>query len=210
MFFNIICLVFSLTYVSLADVDYAQYVNPFIGAEGSIPGYAFGGGDIFVGTALPFGVAKVGIDTWEDNITIATLNGGYTPRGKVTAISMMHESGTGGFPKYGIIPQMPLTSIAAPVNLLDNTTYWQGRVGDDIASVGYFKTMLQNGVSVELGGSRHSGIMQYTFPVGEKYVLVDVSHYLPSETGGYSNQYYVGGEIHVQANGSYIGNPLLS
>lgn len=25
----------------------------------------------------------------------------------------MHESGTGGAPKYGVIPQMPLTSIEA-------------------------------------------------------------------------------------------------
>jgi hypothetical protein len=74
-------------------------------------------------------VAKVGIDTYEDNITIPILNRGYTPKGKVTAISMMHESGTGGFLKYGIIPQMPLTTIAPPVNLLDNQTYWQARVG---------------------------------------------------------------------------------
>jgi hypothetical protein len=41
---------------------------------------------------------------------------------------MMHESGTGGAPKYGIIPQMPLTSIDAPVNVLDNQTYSQPRV----------------------------------------------------------------------------------
>jgi hypothetical protein len=42
---------------------------------------------------------------------------------------MMHESGTGGAPKYGIVPQMPLTSVAPPVNLLDNITYSQPRVG---------------------------------------------------------------------------------
>jgi putative alpha-1,2-mannosidase len=208
--FGFLLLLFYFINQVLADVDYAQYVNPFIGAEGPFPGYAFGGGDIFVGAAVPFGVAKIGIDTWEDNVTISTLNGGYTPKGKVTAISMMHESGTGGFPKYGIIPQMPLTSIAAPVNLLDNTTYWQNRVGDDVASVGYFKTKLENGVSVEVGGARHSGFMQYSFPEGGKYVLVDVSHYLPSETGGYSNQYYVGGEIHLQPNGSYTGKPFIS
>ena len=49
---------------------------------------AVGGGDIFVGGALPFGVAKVGIDTYEANVTISTLNGGWTPQGNVTAISM--------------------------------------------------------------------------------------------------------------------------
>lgn len=41
---------------------------------------------------------------------------------------MMHESGTGGAPKYGIIPQMPLTDVAPPVNILDNLTYSQPRV----------------------------------------------------------------------------------
>ena len=86
-----------------AQVDYSQFVNPLIGSEGPIPGYAFGGGDIFVGGAVPFGVVKVGIDTYEDNITLSTLNGGYTPMGKVTALSMMHESGTGGKLTFGAI-----------------------------------------------------------------------------------------------------------
>lgn len=108
----------------------------------------------------------------------------------------MHESGTGGAPKYGVIAQMPLTSIAHPVNLLDNTTYWQRRVGDDVAAVGYYKTELASGVKVQLSAARHSGILQYTFPAGsEKHVLVDLSHYLPSEGGGYTSQVYIGGRI---------------
>jgi putative alpha-1,2-mannosidase len=80
---------------AVAQVDYTQYVNPFIGSEGPFPGLAFGGGDIFVGGALPFGVVKLGIDTYEDNVTFSTINGGYTPQGRVTGVSMMHESGTG-------------------------------------------------------------------------------------------------------------------
>ncbi|KAK4963511.1 hypothetical protein LTR10_001140 [Elasticomyces elasticus] len=125
--------------LAAAQVDYSQYVDPLIGSEGPFSGLAFGGGDIFVGAALPFGVAKVGIDTYEDNVTFSTLNGGFTPLGRVTAISMMHESGTGGAPKYGIVPQMPLTTLEG-VNILDNTTYWQRRVGNDTAQVGYFAT----------------------------------------------------------------------
>jgi hypothetical protein len=30
----------SLYYISAQDVNYAQFVNPFIGSEGAIPGYA--------------------------------------------------------------------------------------------------------------------------------------------------------------------------
>lgn len=157
-----------------------------------------GGGDIFVGAALPFGVVKMGIDTWEQNATFAQLNGGWTPGGLVTGISMMHEHGTGGAPKYGVVAQMPLTTIEDPVNILDNTTYWQRRVGEEIARVGYFKTEFENGITVELSGARHAGIVQYSFPEdGEKHVLVDVSHYLPVPKGEHSSQMFLGGEITV-------------
>ena len=49
-------------------------------------------------------------------------NAGYTPDGNVTAITMLHESGTGGAPKYGLIPQVGTsleyrTSFADPLNL---------------------------------------------------------------------------------------------
>ena len=82
-----------------------------------------------MGGAVPFGMVKLGIDTYEEPVNMSALNGGWTPHGKVTGISMLHESGTGGGPKYGFPAQMPLATIAAPVNLLDNRTYWQTRVG---------------------------------------------------------------------------------
>lgn len=188
-----------------AQVDYSQYVNPFIGSEGPFEGLAFGGGDIFVGGAVPFGVAKVGIDTYETNVSFSTINGGYTPKGLVTAVSMMHESGTGGSAKYGIISQMPLNTLNG-VNVLNNRTYWQKRVGEDVAKVGYFSTKLENGVGVELSAGRHTGIMQYSFPAGDQHILVDVSHYLPAEGGGGDSQFFAGGEIKLLADGkTYTG-----
>jgi putative alpha-1,2-mannosidase len=85
-----------------------------------------------VGGAVPFGMVKLGIDTFELPVNQSALNGGWTPKGKVTGISLMHESGTGGGPKYGFPSQIPLGTIEAPVNLLDNVTYWQDRVcGED-------------------------------------------------------------------------------
>ncbi|RAL10842.1 uncharacterized protein BO97DRAFT_444331 [Aspergillus homomorphus CBS 101889] len=192
--------------IAATQEDYSQYVNALMGSEGPMPGKGYGGGDIFVGGARPFGVAKVGIDTTAANWSLAVLNGGWTPDGNVTAITMMHESGTGGAPKYGIIPQMPLTSIAPPVNLLDNLTYSQPRVGNDTASVGYFATNLQNGVRVELSASRHAGIMQYSFPEGEKHILVDISHYLPGSPHDPNGQFYVAGEIQLEDDGqAYTG-----
>lgn len=190
-----------------AQFNYSNYVNPFIGSEGPIPGYAYGGGDVFVGAAVPFGVVKLGIDTWEDRIDIATLNGGYTPKGVVTGVSMMHESGTGGCPKYGVISQMPLTTASSPVNILNDTTYWQKRLGTDEASVGYFHTELENGVGITLSATKHAGIMRYDFPSGgERHVLIDVSHFLPDPPGGFCAQYYVNGSVTISDDRkSYTG-----
>ncbi|KNG50959.1 glycoside hydrolase family 92 protein [Stemphylium lycopersici] len=189
------------------DVDYARFVNPFIGTEGAIPGYAYGGGDVFVGGAVPFGMVKLGIDSYEEPINQSALNGGYTPRGHVTGISLMHQSGTGGGSKYGYPSQMPLTQIDGDVNLLDNRTYWQDRVGEDVAKVGYFRTEFESGVTVELSASRHAGLYHYTYPSSsEKHVLVDLSHYLPHPTRSWDSQFYTGGDVEIQPNSSvYTG-----
>ncbi|KIW43590.1 uncharacterized protein PV06_04677 [Exophiala oligosperma] len=207
---NTIVLLTSLISLSRAQdnfsgVNYAQYVNPLIGSEGPMPGQAFGGGDIFVGGAVPFGVVKFGIDTYETNLTLSTINGGYTPEGLVTGVSLMHESGTGGAPKYGIVHQMPLTTITSPVNILDNTTYWQRRVGNETAQIGYYSSTLENGIAIRLSAARHSGIVQYDYPPGEGHVLVDVSHYLPGYDG-YNSQDFLGGEIELRDGGQqYTG-----
>ncbi|RDW86774.1 uncharacterized protein DSM5745_03416 [Aspergillus mulundensis] len=170
----------SLTLAVIAQVDYSQYVNPFIGSEGPFPGQGYGGGDIFVGGARPFGVVKVGIDTTAANWSTAVLNGGWSPDGNVTAII-----------NQGYSPRN--TSLFPPA--------YPAQVGHDTASVGYFKTQLQNGVQIELSGSRHAGIIQYNFPAGEKHVLVDVSHYLPGSPNDPNSQFYIGGEIQVHDNG---------
>ncbi|KAI8956480.1 glycoside hydrolase family 92 protein [Daldinia sp. FL1419] len=184
--------------------DRTQHVNPFIGTEGPVPGTSYNAGNVFPGASLPFGAVKVGIDTAEWNVSF-TANGGYTPDSNVTAITMLHESGTGGAPTYGLIPQMPLTSLDG-VSLLDNLTYMQPRVGPDVAGVGYYKTQLQNGVTAEMSAAMHAGIIKYTYPKSSdgRYILVDVSHYLPST--GDKGQFYSNGKIDRSLDGaSYSG-----
>ena len=126
----------------------------------------------------------------------------------VTGFSFLHESGIGGAPKYGVVAQMPLT-ILEGVNILDNLTYMQPRVQQDFASVGYYRSDLQNGVEVELAASRHAGILQYTFPfAGDKIVHVDVSHHLPAmaDAEPLKSQTYSNGQLTVSDNGAqYTG-----
>lgn len=133
--------------------------------------------------------------------TSTDATGGYTPDGNVTAITMLHESGTGGSPKYGIIPSMPLASLEG-ANLLDNLTYMQPRTGNDSVSVGYYKSNWQNGVTVELSASMHAGLMQSTYPMnGDAYVLVHLSHYLPTQNESVAEQMYGNGHIDLSNDG---------
>ncbi|KAH6659425.1 alpha-1,2-mannosidase family protein-like protein [Truncatella angustata] len=180
--------------------DFTQHVNLFIGTEGPVPGTAYSAGNVFPGASLPFGAVKVGIDTTRWNVSFSA-NAGYTPDGNVTAITMLHESGTGGAPTYGLIPQMPITTLDG-VNLLDNLTYMQPRVGEDIASVGYYQTRLENGVTAEISASMHAGIIKYQYPEsGQRLVVVDLSHFIPST--GKKEQWYSNGFIERSEDGSW-------
>lgn len=78
----------------------ADYVDLLIGTEGSTPGSGIAGGNAFPGAALPWGMAKVGIDTSFVGLDgLATdCNAGFSPLGNVTGVSMLHVSGTGGNP----------------------------------------------------------------------------------------------------------------
>lgn len=101
---------------------------------------------------------------------------------------------------------MPLTTIDEPVNLLDNQTYWQRRIVNDTATVGYFSTKLESDIRLSIGGARHSGIVQYDYPTGERHVLVDVSHFLPNVGGSNEDQFYDGGSITISDGGKrYAG-----
>ena len=190
---------------NIITTDWTQYVDPFIGTEGTVPGTAFNGGNTFPGAVLPFGSVKLGPDTTSFNTSIGQ-NAGYTPDGNVTGFSLTHVSGTGGGPVYGVVSQMPLVSLDN-VNVLDNLTYMEPRAGNDIATVGYYKSVFQNGITTELSATSNVGILQYTFPDQTGgHVLVDVSHYLPANGGGYQSQFYANGNITVSEDGtSYYG-----
>jgi len=100
---------------------------------------------------------------------------------------------------------MPLTSLEG-VNLLDNLTYMQPRTQNDTAEVGYYKTSLANGIVAEMTASMHAGLMQYTFPQSSsKYVLVDVSHYLPTQDDDVPEQFYSNGHLQISDDGAMYG-----
>lgn len=194
--FSILISYFSIQVVGATD--WTQYVKPFLGTEGTRPGTAFNGGNIFPGAVLPFGSVKLGPDT-TCYTPFTEANAGYTPDGNVTGFSLTHVSGTGGGPVYGVVSQMPLFSLEN-VNVLDNMTYMVPRQGFDVASVGYYKSTFRNGIVTELSATRNVGLLQYSFPA-ESHILVDVSHYLPTTEGGYQSQFYANGKISISDDG---------
>lgn len=139
---------------------------------------------------------------------------GYVPgTAFFTGFSMLHESGTGGAPKYGVVSQMPVTG--GPVtNPLARHADARGSVADE-ASPGSYKATMASGIVVELAASSRAGLYQYTFPnsssattsgsnTNTNSVIVDVSHFLPAPDRAYLSQHYLGGNISVSpiADGS--------
>ena len=129
---------------------------------------------------------------------------GYNPSGNVTGFSMMHETGTGGAPKYGVVSQLPVTgNINNP--LASNLAV--SRSATDQAAVGWYQTSLSNGVVTQLAATDHAGFFDYQFPEGQlANVVIDVSHVLPSFRGYGWGQGYAGGTIQVGEDGSYTGS----
>lgn len=138
-----------------------------------------------------------------DVFTGADSYSGDGPNGNFTGFSMMHESGTGGAPKYGVVSQMPvLGDITNHLANLNDT-----RASGDITSVGYFKASLGSNITVELGATARAGFYQYRFPEskGTPNVVVDVSHVLASYRKQGLSQNYLGGNITVSKDGHYEG-----
>lgn len=98
---------------------------------------------------------------------------------------------------------MPLSTLEN-VNVLDNFTYMQERSELDVASVGYYKTVLGNGVTAELTASAHAGIILYNYSPNatERHILVDVSHMLPSSGEAQHSQFYANGFLERSPDGS--------
>ncbi|OHF01485.1 glycosyl hydrolase family 92 [Colletotrichum orchidophilum] len=179
------------TVVALHSADLASHVLTDTGSVG--------GGNTFPGVSRPLGMVKLGPDL-ENGVDAYS---GYLPDGHFTGFSMLHESGTGGAPKYGVVNQMPI--VGAVDNPLSQNTDTRAR--PDETELGYYRAFLGSGVVVELGASERAGMYQYTFPGNDSssdgsrtprnHIIVDVSHVLPSYRGQGLGQKYLGGGIEV-------------
>ncbi|CDO94622.1 unnamed protein product [Kluyveromyces dobzhanskii CBS 2104] len=169
------------------------------------------GGHMFPGTAVPFGMCRMGVDVI--NSKRGDAYSGFQPDGSIVGISMLHESGTGGAPTYGAVSQLPM--IASGSNAVDVTQQisFQRKV-PDVAHVGYYKVELSNNISVEFSSKERSGLYEYTFPTlqgdDKPIIMVNVSQHLHSFGRPWWTQNFKSGHITASSDlKSYRGKVTI-
>jgi predicted alpha-1,2-mannosidase len=162
--------------------DYTHNVDPFLGVDW--------GGNTFVGSAIPFGMVKLGPD-------METFDGrrsgfGYSSNGVILGFSHLHLSGAQG--KYGNILVAPVTG---PLDLSDIKTPRT----DEIVKVGYYAaTLTRYRVNAQLTSSRRVGFHRYTFPASrQSHITINVAAAL-GLGADWQAQKFVGAEIHLTSN----------
>ena len=144
---------------------FAQFVDPLLGASG--------GGNVFPGPVVPFGMIKPGPDMKAE--MGHDPNAGWNATSDIRGFSQTHVSGTGGGAKYGNILVTATTGDVAPPDSASPRA-------DESASAGlYSVTLARYNIGVEVSATRRSAIYRFRYPSGSQAnLLFDVSHYLLS------------------------------
>src|ERR1017187_8394079 len=95
-----------LLLASLAHGQFARSVDPLLGVAG--------GGNVFPGPVVPFGMIKPGPDM--EPPEGSDPNAGWNAEGDIRGFSQTHVSGTGGGAKYGNIQVQATTGDIAPMD----------------------------------------------------------------------------------------------
>lgn len=142
--------------------QHARFVDPFLGSSG--------GGNVFPGATVPFGMLKAGPDTGDN-----TANAGWTPDQAINGFSQTHVSGTGGGAKYGNILIQPTTGPITPQE------HASGR-SNERATAGYYGvTLTRYNIGVEIASARRTAIYRIVYPaVSQANLLFDAGHCLSS------------------------------
>ena len=144
----------------------AKYIDPLLGADG--------GGNVFVGPVLPYGMVKAGPDTGK-----STSNSGWTATGVLNGFSQTHVSGTGGSAKYGNVLVQPTTGAVEPMDSASSRA-------EERAAAGYYAVTLDRfHVQAEITAARRTAVYRFAYPAGQRAnLLFDVGHVLVSKDPG--------------------------
>jgi predicted alpha-1,2-mannosidase len=184
-----------LLLASLAHGQFARSVDPLLGVAG--------GGNVFPGPVVPFGMIKPGPDMVAPEGS--DPNAGWNAEGDIRGFSQTHVSGTGGGAKYGNIQVQATTGDIAPMDSASPRA-------DEKASAGlYSVTLARFGVGVEITAARRSAIYRFRYPAGAKAnLLFDVGHYLLSGMRTGEMQSLVASEVHVLSPTEVAGSTSIT
>ncbi len=159
----------------------STYVDPFIGTSGM--------GHTFPGACVPFGGVQVSpdTDTIPHNVAgkyqaeVYSLCAGYRWEDPtIVGFSHTHLSGTG----HSDLGDVLLMPTIGPLHLNPGTADepekgYRSRYSHDseTASPGYYAvTLADYGIRAELSASERTAIHRYTYPAGERHLIIDLSH----------------------------------
>ncbi|MDA0986046.1 MAG: GH92 family glycosyl hydrolase [Bacteroidetes bacterium] len=160
----IILILFCNLKILIAQIDYSQIVNPFIGTGGH--------GHTYPGATLPFGMVQLSPDTRIDG-SWDGCSGYHFSDKKLYGFSHTHLSGT-GVSDYGDI-------LFAPTLTKPNLAGSQYSIGfsheNEKAFAGFYSVKLDDGIKVELTTTTRVGFHKYNFPSAKNnWIILDLSH----------------------------------
>lgn len=120
-----------------------------------------GNGNCLPGPSLPFGLVRLGPDTCNGNTS------GYASGEGLRHFSHLHVAGTGGGGRYGcigILPEIRRPDVIPP----------SVRIDTEEAAPGFYRCILESGVSAELTATRCCGMHRYIWNGGEPWLRIDL------------------------------------
>lgn len=139
--------------------DFTQFVNPFIGTDGT--------GHTFPGACLPFGMVQPS----PDNVDIGwDYTSGYQYKNpEILGFSQTHLSGT-GINDLGDVLLLPFVE-----NKVENfKTVYNKKT--EKASPGFYTVTLNDSIKVNLTATERVAFNQFVYPTNKAKLLVDIQH----------------------------------
>ena len=158
VFFNLLILTAS------GQINYVQYVNPFIGTGGH--------GHTYPGATLPHGMVQLSPDTrlegWDG------CGGYHYSDSFIYGFTHTHLSGT-GVSDYGDILIMPMSGIPSADNKIYGSHFHHK---NEKATAGYYSVKLEDdNIGAEFTATERTGLHHYTFTSPtNNYIIIDLKH----------------------------------
>jgi predicted alpha-1,2-mannosidase len=139
--------------------DYTQYVNPFIGTDGT--------GHTFPGPCMPFGMVQPGPDNRDNGWDYTS---GYQYRDSIIMGFSQTRINGAGISEFGDILLQPVTNEG-----MENFALGYDK-NSEKASPGFYTVTLNNKVKAALTCTERVAFHQYTYPTRKAKLLVDLQH----------------------------------